>query len=539
MLKNDIYVNHSDLCINDQQEFFDYLREKIGYTGNDIKTAVLVLCAYSFYLTQEELSFLCPLYPLYSHLSTRIIKPLIEQGYISVETASSTKEKEGTAKAFYYITAQGYQYANSLCQGKLTTKYKKNRSKVAKSHTYYIGYNFYEFLILGFSMTWQREYLLSERNFSYKNSAPILQVDARCVLYDSFGRSPFMTVYVEQDLGTEHNDVLLAKIDDYSTLGMMDKPLDSIILFSFSQKGVTDKRNGSVAMVHPYHKTKCKQLLDFMDGMHLDDVYDAYLAGYPDRAFITQLLTKCGGGRLSKDGQYITKGKEKLDRAFLECFLKTILEKRNPYQQRDYNLIRTHFAMSRLEEMVKLMYSYADRERPFMQRLRRGYQIYYLPTTLVSDRIKFALPDKFPTVREKLLESLGNVYGNVHYKGELSKPIGVSDKVRVNFRNEISSNTADIYFEYLCFDIGAWLRALYFLRIKGHDKPKHLVCVFENNKQMQSFYNALSCYFDDFSVRRNMLFSVMLYDIGKPGKVFYVKNEHMERVYVTDECEKH
>ncbi len=532
MLENDIYVNHSTLNITEQSAFFDYLRDKIGYTGNDIKTAVLVLCAYSFYVTQEELSFLCPLYPLYSHLSTRVIKPLVEQGYMSVENAASTKEKEGTAKAFYYITAQGYQYANSLCQGKLTTKYKKNRSKVAKSHTYYIGYNFYELLMLGFSMTWQREYLLSERNFSYKSKVPILQVDAKCVLYEKFGKSPFLTIYVEQDLGTEHNDVLLSKIDDYSSLGFMDRPLDSLIMFSFSQKGVTDKRNSSLTTIHPYSKSKCKNLLEFMNTMHLDDVYDAYLAGYPDQQFISQLLVKCGGGRQSKDGTQLTRGREKLSRQFLEDFLTTILEKRNPYQQRDYSLIRAHFAMSRLEEMVKLMYSYADRERPFMNRLRRGYQIYYLPTTLVSERIRYSMPERCPDIIDRLIVSLGKTYTSLRYVKNLSSPFVVSDKAKINLRNEFSSDGPDVYVEYMCFDIGAWLRALFFLRMKGGGKPRHLICVFENNAQMQSFYRAVGKYTDVFSKNSNMILSIMLYDIGKEDKLFYIKNEKMERVYI-------
>ncbi|WP_026653553.1 hypothetical protein [Butyrivibrio proteoclasticus] len=531
MLDNDIYVNHSSLGFSSQEELFEYLSDKLGYTGSDLKSAVLVLCAYSFYLTQEELSFLCPLYPLYSHLSSRVIKPLIEQGYLQQEKATSFKEQEGTARVFYYITAQGYQYANSLCQGKLTTKYKKNRSKVAKSHTYYIGYNFYELLVLGYSMTWQREYLLSERSFNYKSNVPILQVDARCDLYERFGSKPFFTVYVEQDLGTEHNDVLMKKIENYAILGIMDRPLSSIIMFSFSQKGVTDGKNGLKNQLHPYSPTNCQQLLDYMDVMHLDNVYDAYLTGFPDVSFITNFLVKCGGARISKDGENLKRTKQVLDRNFVSEFKKLLGERRNPYQHRDYNLIRSRFSQSRLEEMVKLLFSISDRENAFMQRLRRGYQVYYLPTTLVSDRIVYGLLDKNPELIHKITSSLSYLCGNISYKSPLSAPIVVRDNIKVNLRNYFEGSSTNICVEFPCFDIGAWIRAMYFSKYKNSSEKLHMVCVFETKKQYQDFYRTLSHYSDSFNLNRHQILGVMLYDLGNSEKLFVV-NDSLNRIYV-------
>ncbi len=531
MLENDIYVDHTVLDIHTYNELLSFLREKIGYTGSDFKTAVLVLCAFSFYLTQEELSFLCPLYPLYSHLSSRVFKPLVEQGYMQAEKAASAKEYEGTARVFYYVTAQGYQYANSLCHGKLTARYKKNRSKVAKSHTYYIGYNFFQFLKLGYALTWEREYLLSERSFSYKNSAPILQVDAKCVLYERFGQEPFLTVYVEQDLGTEHNDVLLSKIDDYSKLGIMDYPLDSVIAFSFSQKGVTGKKEEH-RVASPYTIAKCQQLMDYMDMMHLDDVYDAYLTGYPDTEYISTLLLKCGAARVNKDGDGLKKSKLILDRSFLEEFKSTVVERRNPYQQRDFNLTRAYFSMSRLEEMVKLLYRNVDREHPFMQRLRRGYQIFYLPTTLITERFGYAMLSNRIDKQNKLALSLSCICSDVRYNAPLSNPLQISDKIKLNLRNEfvsVSKNNIHIYVEFLCFDVGAWLRALYLAGLKNNNGTT-LVCVIESRKQLEDLHRVISNMAD--SATQNILF-LMLYDIGKADRLFRIEGEKMKRIYVS------
>ncbi|AOZ97944.1 replication-relaxation family protein [Butyrivibrio hungatei] len=536
MLDTDIYVNHSSLGFSSQDELFDYLNERIGYTGNELKSAILVLCAYSFYLTQEELSFLCPLYPLYSHLSSRVIKPLIEQGYLQQEKASSFKEQEGTARVFYYITAQGYQYANSLCQGKLTTKYKKNRSKVAKSHTYYIGYNFYELLMLGYSMTWQREYLLSERSFNYKSKAPILQVDARCDLYERFGSKTFYTIYVEQDLGTEHNDVLIKKIDNYAALGIMDRPLSSMIMFSFSQKGVTDGKNGLKNQLHPYSPSNCQQLLDYMDVMHLDNVFDAYLTGYPDVSFITNFLLKCGGARPSNDGDSLKRTRQVLDRNFVSEFKRLLGERRNPYQHRDFNLIRSRFSQSRLEEMVKLLYSTSDRESPFVQRLRRGYQVYYLPTTLVSDRVVYGILDHRPDLLSQISASLESIYGNADYSGPLSAPIIVKDNIKVNLRNRFCCNKIDVYVEFPCFDIGSWIRAMYFSKYKSSDKC-HLLCVFETKKQVQDFYRTLCAFNSSFDKNVHQILGLMLYDIGKEEKIFCVDESLSKNIIVTDKKE--
>ena len=258
MLENDIYVNHTSLEITAIDKMIKYLEDTLSFKGKDLQDAVLVMCAYSFYLTNEEISLIFPIFPAFTHLSTRVFAPLVRKGYLASEKAASQKEMEGTAKVFYYVTAQGYQYANILCNGKLTSKYKKNRSKIAKSHTYYIGYNFIQLLMLGFPLTWQREYLLGK--FSYTSKQPVLQVDGYCEMYDPETKKAFFRIFVEQDICTEHNDVLVGKLQNYASYGLMDYPDSSMIIFSLSQKGVNLGVNGSVKTVHPYNENKSNKL---------------------------------------------------------------------------------------------------------------------------------------------------------------------------------------------------------------------------------------------------------------------------------------
>ena len=528
MLDTDIYVNHSTLKINTIEGMIEHLKKTLEFEGRDLQDAILVLCAYSFYLTNEEISFLFPIYPAFTHISTRVFSPLVRKGYLASDKTNVRKDMEGTARVFYYVTAQGYQYANSLCHGKLTSKYKKNRAKIAKSHTYYIGYNFIQLMMLGFPMTWQREHLLGTYNYATRNLA--LQVDGYCELYESFGNKSFYRLFVEQDLCTEHNEILVGKLQNYAEHGMMDYPAASMIVFSLSQKGVTLAKNGSVNIVHPYNESKCNQLLDYMKEMALDDVYDAYVTGYPDQSYITNLMLKIGAAKESKNG--LKRGAFKADAEFIKEFRDLINQNTNPYQHRDFNIIRSIAARSRLEEMVKLLYSHMNSNELFLARMRRGYQIYYVATTLLADRLKYAMLSKFRPQQKALEESL-SIFGSPHFQADLSDVILLTKGIKLNLRNSFVTDRTQVYVEFPSADVGAWIRAAHFHKLLANKEKKVLILVFETRQQLADFYNANDCYAQDFNTKNGGLLCLMLYDIGKRDKLFYLKDETMKRTYIS------
>lgn len=526
MLENDIYLNHIQLNIENIEDISNFMSRTLSFTGKSLKDIVLVLCAYSFYLTHEELSLLFP--PIYQsasqHISERTFSALEKDGYLKHETITSYKEQEGTARTFYYVTAQGYQYANSLCHGKLTSRYKKNRSKTAKSHTYYIGYNFIQLLLLGYPITWQREYLISS-SLGQRNNA--LQVDGKCDLFDNFGKKPYCTIYVEQDLGTEHNDILVGKLQNYAAYGLMDSPKDSLVLFSFSPKGVTFQSNGKNSQKHPYSANKCKELLNYMDMMHLDNIYDAYITGYPDTQFITSLLLKTRSAKGTHSGY--KKNKDILSKEELEEFRQLLLVRRNPYQQKDYNLIRNAFCKSRLEEMIKLLFSHIDKNELFLLRIRDGYQIMYLPTTLVAERIRYALLSKYIDLQQKIAHSLSEPFEAVVFRNELSHSLPLTNRLKLTLRNYFSNQEFDIFFEFLCFDVGAWVRAAHFPSLVS-DKKAILVAVFESRAQIETFYNTIGFIYDEDSNIK--IYGIMLHDIGSSGHLFFVKDDSLKKTYL-------
>lgn len=533
MFDNDIYVNHMELDIKTLDDMYAHLRRILSYTGNDLQSAVLVLCAYSFYLTQEELSLLYPLYPAFTHLSARVFKPLEQAGYITTNMITSYSEQEGTARCFYNVTAQGYQYANSLCQGRLTSKYKRNRSKVARSHTYYIGYNLIQLMLLDYPLTWQREYLLNGGSWQRNN---MVQVDAKCVLYEADGQKPFFTIYVEQDLGTEHNDALVGKLQGYTSYGVMDYPRDTLLMFSFSQKGVSvlsKGSNGKNTQKHPYSVQKCNSLIAYMESMHLDDLYDAYLTGYSDEQFITTLLLKVGAGKPKKDDG-LKRGRNSFSLNDLRYFRDSINQKRNPYQHKDFNIIRSNFARARLEEMVKLLYAYIGKNEPFLIRMRRGYQVYYLPTTLVANRIGFSFLDKAKGLQEELETSL-SILGKPSFKDVLSDDLTISKGFVLNLRNLFKDADVNVCVEFLAFDVSAWVRAMQFHKMYNAETPIQLVCVFETWQQVTDFYKAAECYIPDYDSMKSNILCLMLYDIGKEKRIFYLKDSAMERCYIGKE----
>lgn len=527
MLDTDIYVNHTDTGVSTIEGLLTYLKNTISFEGKDLQDAILVLCTYGFYTTNEEISTTFPVYPAFSHISTRVFAPLVRKGYLTSEKASSIKEMEGTAKVFYAVTPQGYQYANSLCHGKLTTKYKKNRAKIAKSHTYYIGYNFFQMLSLGFPMTWQREYLLGQYSYSQRNSS--LQIDGYCELYKSYGDKPFYRLYVEQDLCTEHNDILVGKLQNYASYGLMDYPTGSAIIFSLSQKGVTMGANGSVNSAHPYSEQKCDRLLSYMKEMYLDDLYDAYITGYPDQKFITQLMLKVGAAK-EIDGK-IKRGKFKAGADFVKEFRDLIRQKRNPYEHKEFNITRSNIARSRLEEMVKLLYSHINSQEVFLQRIRRGYQICYFATTLVSDRIRYVMLEHFKESQELLKKSL-DIFRNPHFESELSDTILLTKGIKLNLRNHFKADLSDVYVEFLSADVGAWIRAAQFIKMNISTEKKTLVLVFETRQQLTDFYKANECYAEEYSIEKGGVLCLMLFDIGKDNKLFFIKDSSMARTYL-------
>ena len=89
MLDNDIYVNHTSLNINTIEGMLKFLKETLSFEGKDLQDAILVLCAYSFYITNEEISLIFPIFPAFTHLSTRVFSPLVKKGYLSSEKAAS------------------------------------------------------------------------------------------------------------------------------------------------------------------------------------------------------------------------------------------------------------------------------------------------------------------------------------------------------------------------------------------------------------------------------------------------------------------
>lgn len=526
MLDEDIYVNHTQLNINTIDQMINHMRETLSFTGRDLQDAILVLCAYCFYLTNEEVALAYPIFPAFTHLSTRAFAPLTKKGYIKPIKAESRKEMEGTAKVFYTITAQGYQYANSLCQGKLTAKYNAHRSKVARSHRYYIGYNFIQLLMLGFPLTWQREYTMGKFSMT-RDSA--LQVDGVCELYEAFGNKPFETIYIEQDLCSEHNDVLVGKLENYASFGLMDYPDRSLLVFSMSQKGVSLGVNGSTKVVHPYSEPRCNKLITYMKEMYLDDVYDAYMTGYPDAKFITALMLKVGAAKETENG--LKKGSNRFSLEQLKEFRDLVNQDRNPYRQKEYNMIRSRAARSRLEEMVKVLYAHLGSSDLFMLRIRRGYQIHYYATTLVAERIKYAMLSHYKDKQRDLELSLSYM-GNVKFKGELSKDIFLTSGLKMNLRNEFTSDNGNIYMEFLNSDVGGWVRSAQFIKKYVSDTPLTLVTVFETKQQLTDFYNACGCYLDEFSFSKTKVLGLMLYDIGKENRLFYIKDRSMKKFFL-------
>ena len=103
----------------------------------------------------------------------------------------------------------------------------------------------------------------------------------------------------------------------------------------------------------------------------------------------------------------------------------------------------------------------------------------------------------------------------------------------IRLRNEFhDSDGRRIFVEFPAFDLGAWLRALYFVRLYKKSLPVDLICVFESASQIRDFYEKCGGYMDSYSANKPNILCLMLYDLGKANKLFYCSDGSLRRNYI-------
>ncbi len=524
MLDNDILVEHTYIDSTERTAIPKHLNRILGSNASDIKDAVILYAAYCVYISYEELYSIYR--PLSSQIRTNAIPSLIKLGFLKKVPLTIP---EGTAKVVFSITASGYKYASSLVGGMLPVKYRTGRNPISIGHIYATGYNFFKMLSLNIPLKWQREELYTA---GYGKSGD-LQIDAICTLYPAHN-SHRMKLYFEQDMGYELPVILEKKLESYEKFGLMDSPSE-IIVFSMRQKGISKP---SLSNSTPYSPVKLRALLQEMDKSGIEDAYEMLLNGF-EPSYLRSLLTLFEvldeNGKKKRNALPLTK-------SVLKDYLEELSFCKNSFEHREYNAVHMNLAWIRLRYILQGLISNGSILPIYGNRLLTGYSILFIPTTLVAGRIKSFLPFLFEEEKAKLHRMLLPLFGPVLDEGELSGTLELSGNKHLRLRNCFSfSYAADkrgyVCIEHLSFDLGGWLRAIYFRKYYKGDIPYHLICVFDTPEQYRLFFKLCDYLYPHLNLILNesSILGLMRKDIGKENKLFSVTNpvDYDGKLYMT------
>ncbi len=511
MIQDDIFVNQSRLSLSSVAELPGFIEKVTGCKSSSKEDVILILCAFAVYLSYEELYLL---YPAHTSSMYSAIATLKKKGYITTQTNS----KEGLVDTFFTLTSAGYKEANVLCEGQLSKAYKK-RTVEAISHTYNAGYNFFQLLLLGQPLQWEREVVYTDL-YKRRYRKGTLQIDGIGHLYR--GTKEHLRIYIEQDMGFEPPETLVAKIDSYNKFGLMDD--DASLVFSFKNARAKLEDNPlSRAYNGPYSEKRCAYLLKKMKETGIYDAYMLMEAGVVDREFMEKLLILIGAAVRNESG-YLSRGSTFANKKVIEDFRNGLVTMTNPYEMKEFNEIHHHLAMNRFFAVAKKLVVMLPAMQPYTRRMLEGKPVLFVPTTLLADRMKWLLIDKYPHLIEKLKDSLLFYYKNVKYEGkfEVRLPNGQWVDYRNTFSYQFDNDVhGRICVEYPFMDLGAYIRGKFLVGAKTTETIHHLM-IFETREQFESFFRLVQYHFEDLWLVPNKSSTVCIYldDIGKEKKIF-------------------
>ena len=482
MKPDHLLITEKRTGITDADMMSAHIKTLFGYNVSSLKDSVLILMAIAGGFISYEQFF--SLYESYtSSLYTCAVNPLLKSGYIERKTF---KEKEGNSKGCLMLTKSGYQYANSLCDGRLHD-YHPLRGDNNLVHSYYVGWVAYQMMALG----WPFDFYCEVRFGGSDRDA--LRADAVIRMKDKNGES--IRVFVEQDMGTEQTWDLVSKIKRYELYGLMENEKEPII-FTVAKKGACiDKVNTLRGYEKAFSKGKCAQLLDAFR-RNVGRSSRTIMREYPDQEYfwaIHGVLHLIPSG----DEEELNTNQWDEDAYDLEEFYNGILRLNNPLQSYFINGQHNKLAKGRIEMMRKYICRWIDDDcqDKFLERILEGQQILFIPTTALVNYMKWGFIGVFEEVDEQLPELLRD-YQTMEYLGVCTPYICLMNGKYVRFRNHLRlkdelGNTYNAGIECMHMDLGAHVRVTEFLKYAPENTDLEIICLFEDYTQLVTFYASL------------------------------------------------
>ena len=524
MLDNNIYLTASPYASMDPKEAEREIAKNLGIRVKNAADLLLVLNAYTLFMSHEELRALLPSLSYNNRINKLAIPQLKKAGYID---RISLKSPVGTSKCLFEITKQGEGAARRIKGGAITVKrpkkFQKDKAQAYEdklSHPYSAGFNLFQLLLLQEPFEWEREVPYGSGYEFKQNRSDFLQVDARCFLYPKNAKKA-RCLFIEQDMGTETNRVLMEKLEKYNNYSLMaDK--DNLIVFSFYQK------EASISLDHKglsvFSNARCRALSDFMEVYNYDLVDEVLASDYKDKDY-ARALKEFVEAENAKYGE-----KEVVTASFVEDFAQTLALHENPYMLRSFNMEHLALTKRRLYGIAKALMTFAYQPPLFFDRIAEGFVVSAIPTCLLANRLPFAMLSKFDEAKSRVEETVLRYFPKASFTGEVSDPVPVKTgtsvsmiRLRNAFTYPTQSGKGYVFVEMPFMDAGSWLRLKLLTDAYAGRDPVSVICVVEDEEQARQLFSAINYEHNDFEVPLDLegingIYGIFLKDLG--GEIF-------------------
>ena len=500
------------LCGDDPDE--DITPFATGYSGG-FSEAVLVIAAFASYIAPIEFAHTFPFSS--RNLACNVIPKLLKTKCL--EKAPLPSSIEG-AKCCYHLTKEGYRIATSTFWGFLPQKFQTKRKATAVQHTYAIGMNFFQMLSLSIPFQWEREPV-----YQIGNMKGILQPDAKCTLRPA-GSDQEHTLFIEQDMGLEQTWVLVRKLENYASCGLM-RAENSRILFSFFDALAKADADPVFGPSSPFSVTRIDEILDLMGQMQCEDAYLIANDPSPDPlidVYALRALLKATGATERTDGILVRGEAPEATRGFLRKYREALTEHQNPYLFAQY--CKRHMALSRkrMRDMAYRLLDGRSEHAECVSYFLLGFSALCMPTAMAAKCLSETAFDLFPDNVDRFLETLRDVFHDAEYTGELSSDILLRGSPALRLRNafhyRFQGTDGQVCVEFPDADLGAWVRAYYFANHELQAGQRiNLVLVFSTEAYRRSFSRFLDYHYHSPrpDPAKNGILYVLKGGIGKAG----------------------
>ena len=211
---------------------------------------------------------------------------------------------------------------------------------------------------------------------------------------------------------------------------------------------------------------------------------------------------------------------------FVKEYLDSLKSRTNPYMFREMNRIHSHYKELRLSYAVDAIFEDISNPPDFTWPLLQGFQVLYLPTSLVVNYMPYAMLSLFPKHRGKLMKVIAKYFGDTDFAGELSERMYVLENKPLRMRNIFTYRTGSghigtVSVEFPCMDLGAWLRVYMLANHYNGTEPFNVICVFDTMEQAREFFNTV--HFNapaDVDPDKSGIYCMLLSELEKPHPLF-------------------